>query len=746
LTQATDVAGGISVIRGTLPPGARLRNYEIVSVLGQGGFGTTYRAHDVVLHREVAIKEYLPIALAIREGGASVLPRSTELAQDFLDGRDRFLNEARTLARLDAIPGIVQVLDFLEANGTAYMIMKLVRGETLASLISRGPLASPDELLALLNPLLNGLEKVHHAGFLHRDIKPANIIIDSDGRPTLIDFGASRSGFAGRTVASTAIFTPGFAAPEQFASAKQGPWTDIYGLSATLYNAIVGQKPPSAFDRTLEDTYQPLSEIAPKVFSRALVSGIDAGLRLKAADRPQSIEDWRRLLLPPEPSHLDSDTVIVRRAATKPVAPDPKKPSAQKPPSARSYRTALYAGVSAAVVLLATGAYLLDVPKLLFSPRLEAMKVDDLERALKERKAEAEAKARADAEAKAKAEAEARQKAAEAEAKARADAEAKIRADAEAKRKAEAEAKQKAAATEAKAKADAEAKQQAEAEAKQKVAAAEAKAKADADAKQQAEAEARQKAAATEAKAKADAEAKQQAEAEAKQKVAAAEAKAKADAEAKQQAEAEAKQKVAAAEAKAKADAEAKQQAEAEAKQKVAAAEAKAKADADAKQQAEAEARQKAAAAEAKAKADAEAKARAEADVFSPDSPENVRAAQQELLRLGCYFGKVDGKAGPQTINALVAAAAKLGRDAGVQPLTAAGLRALREYNKGLLCPPAPRPAPSVQPAPPVATETPPIAPAIIQSPPPAAAPAPPASPPPTEKKLPTKSIHISNF
>jgi len=268
LAEASDVTAGASIIRGILPPGAQLRNYCIVSVLGQGGFGTTYRAQDTVLHRAVAIKEYLPVELAIREGGASVLPRSTEVAQDFIDGRERFLNEARTLAKFDAVPGIVQVLDFLEANGTAYMIMKLVRGETLASTIKRKPLANADELMALFAPLLDGLEAVHRAGFLHRDIKPANIIIDPAGVPTLIDFGASRADFAGRSVASTAIFTPGFAAAEQFTSTKQGPWTDIYGLSATLYNAIVGQKPPSAFERMLEDAYRPLSEIAPSAIPR----------------------------------------------------------------------------------------------------------------------------------------------------------------------------------------------------------------------------------------------------------------------------------------------------------------------------------------------------------------------------------------------------------------------------------------------------------------------------------------------
>src|SRR5262249_36799556 len=302
-------------IRGTLPAGAQLRNYKIASVLGQGGFGITYLAEDAVLNRKVAIKEYLPAELAVREGGVSVLPRSTKVAQDFLEGRERFLKEARTLARFEAVPGIVKVLDFLEANGTAYMVLKLVRGQTLANRIKQRTLAHSDELAALFVPLLDGLEEVHRVGFLHRDIKPANIIIDQDGLPTLIDFGASRAGFSGRSVVSVAIFTPGFAAPEQFASGRQGPWTDIYGLSATLYNAIVGEKPPSAFERLVEDTCKSLSEIAPATFPRNLMRGIDEGLRMREADRPQSIAAWREMLWPGEPA--SSDTVMVRRAAAR---------------------------------------------------------------------------------------------------------------------------------------------------------------------------------------------------------------------------------------------------------------------------------------------------------------------------------------------------------------------------------------------------------------------------------------------
>ena len=279
-----------------LHPGQTIGRYEIVSVLGQGGFGITYRANDIQLHREVAIKEYLPSALAVRQDGSTVLPRSTKMAEDFGWGRERFVAEGRTLATLQRAPGIVRVFDFLEANGTAYIVMELVPGETLDERLRKGGTLTPDEVDRILWPLLDGMERVHAAGFLHRDIKPANILLDADGNPTLIDFGASRAAMVGRAAVMTAIFTPGYAAAEQFTAAKQGPWTDIYGISATLYHGIVGTPPPSAFDRMLDDGYEPLGRLQPPGFAPGLLVGIDAGLAVRATDRPQSIAGWRQIL------------------------------------------------------------------------------------------------------------------------------------------------------------------------------------------------------------------------------------------------------------------------------------------------------------------------------------------------------------------------------------------------------------------------------------------------------------------
>jgi len=179
-------------IRGGLPAGTRLGGYELKAILGKGAFGITYRASNLALGHEVAIKEYLPTAVALREGRTTVLPISTDHAEQFAWGRSRFLEEANTLKKLNGTPSIVGVHDFFEANGTAYMVMDLVKGETLAKRLIREERLAAGLVEPLLFPLLDGLEKVHAAGFLHRDIKPANIMIDVQGKPTLIDFGASR--------------------------------------------------------------------------------------------------------------------------------------------------------------------------------------------------------------------------------------------------------------------------------------------------------------------------------------------------------------------------------------------------------------------------------------------------------------------------------------------------------------------------------------------------------------------------
>ena len=448
-TQTTSQPPGVipEVDYVALQAGQTIGRYEIVSVLGQGGFGITYRARDVQLGREVAIKEYLPSALAIRQDGATVLPRTTKMADDFGWGRDRFVTEGRTLASLHRATAIVHVFDYLEANGTAYIVMELLSGETLEDRINKNGKLSAEEVERILWPLLDGLEQVHSAGFLHRDIKPANILLDAAGNPTLIDFGASRAAMAGRSTALTAIFTPGYAAAEQMTSAKQGPWTDIYGLSATLYHAIAGRTPPSAFDRMLSDTYEPLSQIKPAGFSPGVLAGIDAGLAVVASDRPQSIAGWRPILSMAEAPAADA-TVVIGKAPT----PAPRHVSTLPPPAApaSSSRTGLWLALGALVlVLLGGGGYYYAVR----GPDPEMVKA---QRAAEEAEAgrlkaeEVAAKLRIENEQRLKAEeiaaARQRQEAAEAAAKKQFEEETRRKVETEmaAQKKAEEEAKRRA--------------------------------------------------------------------------------------------------------------------------------------------------------------------------------------------------------------------------------------------------------------------------------------------------------------
>jgi serine/threonine protein kinase len=471
MNQPTTVSGGTPPPEAdyvSLKAGQLIGRYEIVSVLGQGGFGITYRARDVQLGREVAIKEYLPSALAVRQDGSTVLPRTTKMADDFGWGRDRFVTEGRTLASLHRVPAIVQVFDFLEANGTAYIVMELLSGVTLEERINTGGRLKPEEVDRILWPLLDGLEQVHAAGFLHRDIKPANILLDAAGNPTLIDFGASRAAMVGRTAAMTAIFTPGYAAAEQMTSAKQGPWTDIYGLAATIYHAIAGKAPPNAFDRMLDDCYESLGRLAPAGFSPGVLAGVDAGLTVAARDRPQSIAGWRPILgmtSAPEPGATmvmgKADEVAAARVSVLGPATT-ATPSLALPPAAKS-RAGLWAGI-AAVVLLAVGGggyYAMATrgpdPEMV-KARAAAEAAEEARRKaaeeadrLRAEKAEQEAKAKADQEAKAKAAQDAKVKAdleAQAEAARRQfeeDTRRKVEAEIAERKRAEEEAQRKAA-------------------------------------------------------------------------------------------------------------------------------------------------------------------------------------------------------------------------------------------------------------------------------------------------------------
>jgi serine/threonine protein kinase len=278
-----------------LPAGTMLGDYRLDAVIGHGGFGITYRAFDSQLAKVVAIKEYLPVEFAVRDG-LGVVARGARFADDFAWGRERFLDEARALARFRH-PHIVPVMRFLVANGTAYTVMEFEDGRNVAEMLREpGRRLPADEVRRLAEGLLLGLGAVHAQGFLHRDIKPSNIIIRRDGVPILIDFGAARQAMGNRTRTMTSVLTPQYAPIEQFAlDGNQGPWSDIYSAAAVLHHVIAGVPPPEAAGRIGRDPYRPLAETQAGLFDQAFLAAVDRGLAFAPEERPQSIDEWSKL-------------------------------------------------------------------------------------------------------------------------------------------------------------------------------------------------------------------------------------------------------------------------------------------------------------------------------------------------------------------------------------------------------------------------------------------------------------------
>ena len=289
--------------RQALSPGTELHRYRLLEVLGVGGFGVTYLAEHVALGHRVAVKEYLPNELALRHG-TTVQPKSPTDRPDFEWGLDRFLDEAKTLARFEH-RNLVRVRDFFEANRTAYMVMDYEEGEPLSDLLDRRGSLPEDELERLLLPLVDGLGEVHAAGFLHRDIKPSNIYVrQSDGSPVLLDFGAARQALGRKSRSLTAVASAGYAPPEQYESdGEQGPWTDVYGLSALCYRAITGEVPSEAthrMNRLVQGRPDPLLRLG-EVGPRRILAGASRcsgpwprGGRLEAASESGGV--GRRLV------------------------------------------------------------------------------------------------------------------------------------------------------------------------------------------------------------------------------------------------------------------------------------------------------------------------------------------------------------------------------------------------------------------------------------------------------------------
>ncbi len=347
-------------LREPLKTGAMLAaEYRIDQVLGAGGFGITYLAEDVRLKMPVAIKEYFPADFALRDATHSVRARSGELGDTFRWGLDSFLREAQMLARFDH-PAITRVLRVIEANNTAYMVLRYEEGLPLKQYMSGlGRLMTEAEIRRMVYPILDALEIVHSRNVLHRDISPDNIIVRPDGRGVLIDFGAARTAIADKSQALTGIVREGYSPPEQFGGGgRQGPWTDIYALGAVLYHIVTGDKPPTSVHRLLEDQLVPAAEAAAGRYGDNLLTAIDKAMHLRQTDRPQSLNEFRRLLTghsapplivpppilspgnagPPHPGPAPAPAGVVplvgQPPPPKPLA-TPAQPATAKPPVAQ---------------------------------------------------------------------------------------------------------------------------------------------------------------------------------------------------------------------------------------------------------------------------------------------------------------------------------------------------------------------------------------------------------------------------
>jgi serine/threonine protein kinase len=319
-----------------LPIGTQLGDFRLDAVIGHGSFGITYRAFDTQLAKVVAIKEYLPVEYAVRQQRGQVVARGARFADDFAWGRERFLDEARALARFRH-PHIVPVLRYFEANGTAYMVMEFEDGRSLAELLHDGRQLRPEDLRRLAEGLLSGLTAVHEQGFLHRDIKPSNVMVRRDGVPVLIDFGAARQAMGNRTQTFTNVLTPQYAPIEQYAlDGRQGPWSDIYSAAAVLHHAITGKAPAQAASRVGRDPYRPLVESEAGRYPEALLAAVDRGLAFDAADRPQTVAEWRALFGASLPAARDAATQRMPSAEVRsvPSGPMTRAPATRAPMTA----------------------------------------------------------------------------------------------------------------------------------------------------------------------------------------------------------------------------------------------------------------------------------------------------------------------------------------------------------------------------------------------------------------------------
>jgi len=318
-----------------LPPGTVLREWRLEQVLGVGGFGIVYKGRGIYFDELVAIKEYFPSSISDRKDGDTVVPSSSDAEEVHALGLKKFVEEAKLLWNLSKPtrhPNIVSVRSLFEIHGTAYMVMDFEDGVPLSDLVKKHKTFSEADLLALIRPMGEGLERAHRVGVLHRDIKPANILIKENGEPVLIDFGSARFDSGQATSTKVTFHTPPYAAIEQYVKTyQQGPWTDIYALGVVLYECVTNTKPPEVLERMHGGLGHPLAEGDWPGFSRAFLRAVDAAMTIRPSDRPNSISQWLSLFEDENATYgaeVDADDAPTRFAAFEhpeiiPIVPAP---------------------------------------------------------------------------------------------------------------------------------------------------------------------------------------------------------------------------------------------------------------------------------------------------------------------------------------------------------------------------------------------------------------------------------------
>ena len=278
-----------------LRKGTRLiGRYTIEGVLGQGGFGITYLGIDELHEKKVAIKEFFPQGIVTRNIKYQDTVTVTFVGEkdNYEKGKERFLKEARTMAKFSKDEGIVKALDFFGINNTAYIVMEYLEGITLKQYLRENQRIAPEDLIELLVPLIESLDEIHSQGMIHRDISPDNIMVLPDGRIKLMDFGAARDYTEFGEKSLSIVLKPGYAPPEQYQThGVQGPWTDIYALCATMYKCITGENPPDAIDRLVDDHLKKISTFGITV-SPQIEEAIIKGMSVAAKDRYQNVGDF----------------------------------------------------------------------------------------------------------------------------------------------------------------------------------------------------------------------------------------------------------------------------------------------------------------------------------------------------------------------------------------------------------------------------------------------------------------------